>query len=250
MAKIFAAASIHLVFGCDCDAQLSFTDNNCLSLQQQGYDCSGCSVCVQAYDSVSYQSDAWTQSMNNIRSLFQAGSVTWDQDIASDIYAYLQANEYKSMDTQYYQFWDVDHSCNKYPDDPDYCSYSRPSPYGPSGENIAASSLQPDGTTPCNFVPDIALGWASENLNCVNAACTSTTGDVGHFTAMVWKGAQTFGCASTKEGVTMCRFKGDDTKDCSTPNMGDCYDDNVHCGQYINFQPWCPSSTLNVTSLV
>merc|ERR1711862_1078591 len=167
---------------------------------KQGYDCSGCSVCVQAYDSSSWQADAWTESINQIRNLFQTDGITWDQDIAKDIYAYLQANEYKGSETSYYQLWDVDHSCTKYPDDPNYCSYSRPPPYGPSGENIAASALIiSDGSTPCQFVPGIAMDWAAENLNCKNAACTDTSGTVGHYTALVWKGVKTFGCASTKE---------------------------------------------------
>jgi len=239
-----------VVSACQCDAALSFPGTNCESLRKQGYDCSGCTVCVQAYDSSSWQSDAWTESMNQIRSLFQTGSITWDQDIAKDIYSYLTANQFLKTSTQYYDLWDVDHSCTKYPNNPDYCSYSRPNPYGPSGENIATSSLQPDGTTPCNFVPDIAMDWASENLNCNNAACTDTKGEVNHFTALVWKGTQTFGCASTKEGVTMCRFKGDDTSDCTTPNMPGCYDDNVNDWKWFHFDPFCPSSTSNATSLV
>jgi len=236
MFKLAMAVAVNTVASCDCDARLSWPDVNCEALVSQGYDCSGCSICVKGYDSVSYQEDAWTESMNQIRALFNTGPLTWDQDIASDVYSYIKANEYPSGSIYF-----VDHSCTKYPKDPQYCSYSRPSPYGPSGENIIA------GSDSCMWVPDLAMSWASESLNCKDTPCTQTTGTVGHFTAMVWAGAKTFGCGTTSHGVAMCRFKGDDTADCTTPNMGGCNTDNVNDWKYFTFASWCGSSLANNT---
>lgn len=248
MAKIFALVASRVASGCECDAELNFPDTNCLDLQRQGKDCSGCSYCVQGYDSQIYQADAWEYAINQVRSLFQTDGVTWDEDIAKDIYSYLQDNQYQESSTEYYQMWDVEHSHTKYPGNVDLDSYARPAPYGPSGENIVASALMTDGTTPCNFVPDMAMDWASENLNCNNKACTDTKGVVGHFTAMVWAGAKTFGCATTKEGVTMCRFKGDDTSDCTTPNMQDCSEGNVNCYDWFTFDEFCPNPSMAMNS--
>jgi len=244
---LIASASLPAAAACECDAALSFPDTNCANLVNQGYDCSGCTLCVQGFDSSSWQTFAWTTSMNLIRGLFNADGITWDQDIAADVYDYVTNNQHGP--TSDYPGWNVEHSCVLYGfDDAAHCSYARPPPYGPAGENI--HSFYSTGA-PCNFVPDIAMDWASENLNCNNAPCTDTKGVVGHFTAMVWKGAKTFGCGTSKEGVTMCRFKGDDTEDCTTPNEDvagqDCHADNVDDWKWFTFDATLCSSSSNAT---
>lgn len=250
MVKIFALIALRFVSGCECDNELSFPGTSCLTLQSQGKDCSGCTYCAKAYDSESYQVDAWVYAINEIRYLFQAGEVVWSQEIAEDVFDYINREEEPKYGPD---MWDVEHSSNKYPEDPRYDSYYRKPPYGPAAENIAQSSLWDDGEISCPFVPDIAMGWAAENELCQRADCSDHVqfGQVGHFTAMTWKGAQTFGCAATRHGTTMCRFKGDDSRDCTTPNMeydadGDCHH-NVNVWQYFTFDA-CKSGGFAMNS--
>lgn len=242
---ISASFVVEIASSCECDAQLSWPDTNCYTLSKT-YDCSGCSVCVLGYDKTSYQVEAWTESVNQIRALFKAPPLTWSQDIASDVYQYLLANEY---DTGAH-IWDVEHSCDgpEGQSSPD-CSYKKTAPLGPAGENIAVVGYPPSS---CAWVPDLAMYWAAESLLCQKTDC-SDAGAAGHFTAMTWKGAQTFGCATTEHDVTMCRFKGDDTEDCSTPNLSafgseDCVAENVNDWKWFTFDKLCGLSSLQYNS--
>ena len=49
----------------------------------------------------------------------------------------------------------------------------------------------------------------------------------GHFTAMIWNGAQEIGCTTNKHNLVACRYKGSDTPTCRTPNMGGEFKSNV-----------------------
>lgn len=96
-------------------------------------------------------------------------------------------------------------------------SYHIPPPGGPCGENLAWAS---NGITPLQAV-DM---WYSEVNDCANPlpGCqTPKPGKMtGHFTAMVWKGASTMGCAiSADNNYAGCRWKAGDSLSADTPNM-------------------------------
>lgn len=80
--------------------------------------------------------------------------------------------------------------------------------------------------TPADSVKE----WYEESDDCKGGAekftdgCAHGVGGkmVGHFTAMIWKGAKEIGCATNKHGtVTICRYKAGDTFSLDTPNVND-----------------------------
>merc|ERR1711998_679411 len=95
-----------------------------------------------------------------------------------------------------------------------------------AGENLAAG------------YPTIAQavkGWYNEVHDCNwSGGCQKSTNGkpVGHFTALVWKGAKEFGCGISPNGwrgypLYVCNYRGDKAMNCNTPNMGGCYTKNV-----------------------
>merc|ERR1712048_1192584 len=104
-------------------------------------------------------------------------------------------------------------SCGHSPD-----SYHIPPPNGPAGENV----FEGQGYS----ISDAVGAWYSEVSKCPSfPGCRSDA--TGHFTALVWSGAQRFGCWMRDDGCALCRIKGDDNLDCNTPNMQGCYEQNV-----------------------
>jgi len=96
-------------------------------------------------------------------------------------------------------------------------SYHIPPPGGPCGENLAWAS---NGITPSEAV-DM---WYNEVNDCATPppGCqTPKPGTMtGHFTAMVWKGSETMGCAISNDGnYAGCRWKAKDYLSAETPNM-------------------------------
>lgn len=112
-------------------------------------------------------------------------------------------------------------------------SYQLPPPAGPAGENLAWSS----GT----ITPETSVNqWYNEVHDCLSLpGCEHGVEDgvfvdgvdeavVGHFTALVWKGAREIGCAISDNGhFSGCRYKAGDTLSYDTPNMEGGYDQNV-----------------------
>jgi len=96
-------------------------------------------------------------------------------------------------------------------------SYHIPPPGGPCGENLAWAS---NGITAEQAVEM----WYNEVNDCANPlpGCQDPLPGkmTGHFTAMVWKGAKTMGCAISADGnYAGCRWKAGDTLSADTPNM-------------------------------
>merc|ERR1712039_519036 len=101
-------------------------------------------------------------------------------------------------------------------------SYHLPPPAGPAGENLYWSSQA--GSTPTQVVQS----WYSEVNNCIggpegftDGCMVAQTGMTGHFTALIWKGVQSVGCAWSNNGnLAICRYKAGDSLSSATPNMG------------------------------
>merc|ERR1719356_1496213 len=92
--------------------------------------------------------------------------------------------------------------------------YELSAPLGPAGENLFQGS---GGWT----VGAATQSWYSEVSDCRRfPGCEQGKrgAKVGHFTAMNWAGAKEIGCASNSRGIKGCRYKGNDHKDCTTPN--------------------------------
>lgn len=141
----------------------------------------------------------WLELINAHRAHHGACPLTWSSTIANDMLHYV--NQQTTMV----------HS-------PDH--YHLPPPHGPAGENLAQATPR--------ITPEHAVSsWYNEYHHCHWPGCHQ--GGTGHFTAMIWKGAWQVGCAvaDTPYGLAGCRFKGDDHTDCTTPNWGGCYDQNV-----------------------
>lgn len=147
------------------------------------------------------EAEQWTMAANQYRCMHDVQFAKWSNPVANDIKDYLAP--LTSM---------VHSDC-----------YSVPAPAGPAGENLFWGS---GGYTP----GDAAASWYSEisDPGCSLPGCDSGNGmGTGHFTAMVWAGVKEIGCTSNSHGLKACRYKGSDSLDCSTPNMGGCYDANV-----------------------
>jgi hypothetical protein len=78
---------------------------------------------------------------------------------------------------------------------------------GDCGENLASG--RPGPVT----VEQAVNGWYNEVKDCQNSCCTSASGVVGHFTALVWKSCKYLGCARSNSGeLVVCQYGG-----CSSP---------------------------------
>merc|ERR1719161_2336032 len=101
-------------------------------------------------------------------------------------------------------------------------SYGVPPPAGPAGENLAWGSYLLSGEEATQM-------WYDEVNNCGNfPGCKSgSRGVTGHFTALIWDGVKEIGCHANHHGLRACQYRGGDSKDCTTPNMGGHYTTNV-----------------------
>jgi len=107
-------------------------------------------------------------------------------------------------------------------------SYSLRPPAGPAGENLYSASWKAGAA-------DAVGNWYKEVNNCYNSptdirkGCKNGRGVTGHFTAMIWKGATTLGCARSNRnsGLIVCRYKAGDSLSGATPNMRGYYSANV-----------------------
>lgn len=146
--------------------------------------------------------EEWTMAHNVFRCMHDVQFAQWSNPVAGDIEGYLQDKTY------------MVHSD----------SYDVKPPAGPAGENLFSGSPA-SYWKPANAVSN----WYSEVEQCSSLpGCGgSFSMGTGHFTAMVWAGVRSIGCTGNKHGVKGCRYKGNDKSDCTTPNMGGCYDTNV-----------------------
>merc|ERR1719428_1495883 len=100
--------------------------------------------------------------------------------------------------------------------------YNVQPPAGPAGENLAWASWSLSAEESTRM-------WYDEVKDCGRfPGCKSgATGVVGHFTALIWDGVKEIGCHANNHGLRACQYRGGDTKDCTTPNMGGNYEKNV-----------------------
>jgi len=97
---------------------------------------------------------------------------------------------------------------------------------GPAGENLAWAS-------PPRSAKSAVDAWYSEVKDCskLPGCKPSIGGAIGHFTALVWKGAKYMACTRSSEntGLVACRYGGGPGSHLSgnTPNMGGHYKDMV-----------------------
>lgn len=154
----------------------------------------------------SSQSDSstWVNLINGKRGHHGAPAMRWNQQMANEMENHLRRNGY---------------------------GHSNSNERKGQGENIAWGSAT---RTPESTVS----AWYNEYAHCQWPGCQHSKNreEVGHFTALVWKGASEVGCATVhncNNGVcTGCRFKSRDEHDpCNTPNMNfdghNCYGKNV-----------------------
>jgi len=142
----------------------------------------------------------WVQLHNEKRALHGACPVVWNADVAAGM-----------------QEW-VNGLTNLQHDD----SYGLAPPQGPAGENLAWSSGQLGAAGSVRM-------WYDEVNDCLTLpGCEHGTNGAatGHFTAMVWQGVQSIGCAISSNGnFAGCRYWSGDHLSGDTANMG---------GQYLN----------------
>lgn len=152
--------------------------------------------------------DAFLNAHNKYRCMHGVDAVEWSEDVAAD------ANTYISPMTS------MAHSA----------SYNLAPPAGPAGENLYWSS----GAASAERAVD---SWYSEVDDCLGGPTGFTDGcatgangrATGHYTAMVWKGVKSIGCAfSNSGGLIICRYKAGDYLSNDTPNM------NRGTGNYVN----------------
>jgi len=146
-------------------------------------------------------SDELVSEHNKYRCMHGAPDLTWSAEMAANAQAWADRGVFSHSDC-----------------------YSLQPPLGPAGENLAAGQ---------GSIASAVSGWYNEVSDCVWPGCQQSTGGaVGHFTAMVWKGAKTFGCGVNPTGwsgrpMYVCQYKGGDTLSMDTPNMGGGYESNV-----------------------
>lgn len=145
--------------------------------------------------------DRWTTAHNKYRCMHGVGQVKWSPALAEAAQRWADRGEFK-------------HASGS--ED----SYNLAPPEGPAGENLAMGH---------NSIEDVVDSWYAEVASCgaLPGCDEGSKGTVGHFTQMIWKGVKEIGCAVGPKEIYVCRYKGSDTLDCTTPNMGGCFTENV-----------------------
>eukprot|EP00747_Dinoflagellata_sp_TGD_P124690 gnl/TRDRNA2_/TRDRNA2_174041_c0_seq4.p1 gnl/TRDRNA2_/TRDRNA2_174041_c0~~gnl/TRDRNA2_/TRDRNA2_174041_c0_seq4.p1 ORF type:complete len:334 (+),score=79.55 gnl/TRDRNA2_/TRDRNA2_174041_c0_seq4:114-1004(+) len=141
----------------------------------------------------------WVSEHNKFRCMHGVPPVTWSDPVAQDASKYITPlTKMKHAD-----------------------SYGVAPPAGPAGENLYWTSAQ------ASPIPSVKA-WYSEVNDCNGGpegftdGCANGVGGkpTGHFTAMIWKGVKTIGCATNANGqMTICRYKAGDSLSMDTPNM-------------------------------
>ena len=119
----------------------------------------------------------------------------WSDEIAAYAQAWIDENGYEHSD-----------------------SYA--SPLGPLGENLYQGTIATGKSAAALWYSEI------EDPGYVFGAADGTPG-AGHFSAMIWKDAKLLGCAKSGEVISCNYGSGTREKDCSVPNMGGCYAEQV-----------------------
>jgi hypothetical protein len=121
---------------------------------------------------------------NKYRARHGAKPMVWENKVAD--------NAYRLFKWKSFQNWD--HSSNN--------ARTMGGKIGFCGENLAASSA-------AYTIKPAVDSWYNERKSCRNKCCTSSSGVVGHFTALVWKSCQYLGCARSTNGqVIVCQYCG------------------------------------------
>jgi len=146
------------------------------------------------------QWEAWVDSHNVVRCMHDAPPVSWSNAM------YANVNKVFKNQRQ------MSHSK----------SYDVPAPAGPAGENLAWASYSLSAERSVQM-------WYDEVNDCgpFPGCKTGSRGVTGHFTALIWDGVKEIGCHANNHGLRACQYRGGDTKDCTTPNMGGNYEKNV-----------------------
>lgn len=148
------------------------------------------------------EQNEFLEAHNLYRCMHGADNVAWSNAMAADAEKWIAPMTYNT----------TAHSS----------SYTLSPPEGPAGENLYESSGAIAAAT------DVVASWYSEVDFCNPSPESFTDGchynETGHLTPIVWKGVKEIGCAwSDDRKAAICRYKGDDTLNCNTPNMGGCY---------------------------
>jgi len=144
----------------------------------------------------------WT---NSYRCMHGVAPVAWSDDVAANAAKYIGP------------MTSMEHSD----------SYNLRPPAGPAGENLYWASAV-DKSSNFGTAAGAVQAWYSEVNYCRGGptrftdGCERGTKSTGHFTAMIWKGVKSIGCAfsnSVKPIVIICRYKAGDKLNLDTPNM-------------------------------
>jgi len=162
------------------------------------------------------EDNPWTRRTNHHRRQFGACPVVWNQDLVEELEVWLN-----SLTTS------MVHDAGR----------------GPVGENLAGPCLGNCGgvnggygTFPWNE-EGIVDAWHSEVAGCSGPqGCGYAQ---GHFTALIWKGVLSMGCAIASNGYAGCRYAPGPGE--VAPNMPGAYADNV--GAFGELSTGCPVLT-------
>lgn len=157
------------------------------------------------------EAEEWVRTTNLARCIHGVPPVSWSRAVAKSAQKWANKGQFR-------------HSR----------SYRIPSPAGPAGENLAIGHQSPS---------DANKAWYGEVDDCIRfPGCKGDHGSrgkggraIGHFTAMIWKGVKTIGCGQkvVKRGrwkgrvLYVCRYRAGSRLSCNTPNMRNCYRQNV-----------------------
>lgn len=175
----------------------------------------------KSFTAVACESQLWLDAHNAKRTQHNAAALEWDDAVADGAVAYQALSTYGHCCQSTTNQWQSDNGCTRTPCNSYYLTVEKG---GPSGENLAWGYTD---------VGSVVNGWYDEVDHCSWPGCQGSA--TGHFTAMIWAGAKKLGCAcgrasygGVERDMYICRYKGDDVRNCNTPNMGNCYDDQVN----------------------
>jgi len=156
----------------------------------------------------------FVKAHNVYRCMHDASSIVWNEAVYQDaLKTFKDAEDAKHSD-----------------------SYSLKAPVGPAGENLFKASWAASAE-------DVVGKWYAEIEDCgaLPGCKAGSTGTTGHFTVMMWNGAQEIGCAMNKHNVAVCRYKGSDEPGCRTPNMHGHFVTNVFPAMPVRSLDQCKS---------